>query len=211
MLHDKDIREPLFFYLEDKFGKVRIFEEKNMGDSRADVVMVGADYIMGIEIKSDADSYARLDRQVKDYDLYFDYNYVVVGSTHAVGVKSHVPEHWGIISVELIDDKLDIYNVRNASLNPNCDIYKKIRFLWRPELAHIQELCGLYAYKAKSKDYVRDYLIKSVDTARLNMLISDELFERDYTTIGQDIKAYRQAQNPGKRVKKKRGSHRRRV
>jgi hypothetical protein len=211
MLHDKDIREPLFFYLEDKFGKVRIFEEKNMGDSRADVVMVGADYIMGIEIKSDADSYARLDRQVKDYDLYFDYNYVVVGSTHAAGVKSHVPEHWGIISVELIDDKLDIYNVRNASLNPNCDIHKKIRFLWRPELAHIQELCGLYAYKTKSKDYVRDYLIESVDAAKLNMLISEELFERDYTTIGQDIKAYRQAQNPRKRVKKKRVSHRRRV
>jgi hypothetical protein len=166
---------------------------------------------MGIEIKSDADSYARLDRQVKDYDLYFDYNYVVVGSTHATGVRNHVPEYWGIISVELIGDRVDIYNVRNASLNPQCDIHRKIRFLWRPELAHIQQLCGLYAYKTKSKDYVRNYLIDSVDEARLNMMISDELFERDYTTIGQEIKEYRQERNPKKKIRKKKLSRRRRV
>ena len=40
MLYDKDIREPLFYYLEERFGKSRILEELNMGRSRADVVMV---------------------------------------------------------------------------------------------------------------------------------------------------------------------------
>ena len=39
-LHDKDIREPLFEFLEEVYGKVRILEEKTMGKSRADVVMV---------------------------------------------------------------------------------------------------------------------------------------------------------------------------
>ena len=64
MLKDKDIREPLFFFLEEKYGKVRILEEKNIGRSRADVVMVTDGAIFGIEIKSDADTYARLSRQV---------------------------------------------------------------------------------------------------------------------------------------------------
>ena len=40
MLKDKDIREPLFDFLEEQYGKVRIIEEKAMGKSRADVVMV---------------------------------------------------------------------------------------------------------------------------------------------------------------------------
>lgn len=31
---DKDIREPLFEYLEEKYGKIRIIEEKMMGRSR---------------------------------------------------------------------------------------------------------------------------------------------------------------------------------
>lgn len=40
MLYDADIREPLFEFLEETYGKIRIFEEKIMGRSRADVVMV---------------------------------------------------------------------------------------------------------------------------------------------------------------------------
>ena len=62
MLLDKDIREPLFEFLEERYGKVRILEEKTVGNSRADVVMVIPDKIVGIEIKSDADTYTRLER-----------------------------------------------------------------------------------------------------------------------------------------------------
>ena len=40
MLKDKDIREPLFDFLEDRHSKIRIIEEKTMGKSRADVIMV---------------------------------------------------------------------------------------------------------------------------------------------------------------------------
>ena len=36
MLLDKDIREPLFEYLEEQHDKVRILEEKTMGRSRAE-------------------------------------------------------------------------------------------------------------------------------------------------------------------------------
>ena len=39
-LHDKDIREPLFDFLEETYGRVRMVEEKMMGKSRADAVMV---------------------------------------------------------------------------------------------------------------------------------------------------------------------------
>ena len=59
-LYDKDIREPLFFFLEETYGKVRFFEEKIIGKSRADIMMVTEGALIGIEIKSDADTYARL-------------------------------------------------------------------------------------------------------------------------------------------------------
>ena len=85
MLYDKDIREPLAFYLEEIYGKNRILEEQVMGQSRADLVMVVHDALYGIEIKSDADSYARLDRQVKDYNLYYDYDLAVVGTRNGGG------------------------------------------------------------------------------------------------------------------------------
>ena len=40
MLYDKDIRETLFEFLDDMYGKNRILEEKRIRKSRADVVMV---------------------------------------------------------------------------------------------------------------------------------------------------------------------------
>ena len=60
MLKDKDIREPLFDFLEEQYRKTRIIEEKTMGKSRADVVMVLEEELVGIEIKSDEDFHARL-------------------------------------------------------------------------------------------------------------------------------------------------------
>ncbi len=198
MLYDKDIREPLFDYLEERYGKIRIIEEKQMGRSRADIVMVLPDEIAGIEIKSDADTYARLERQVKDYDRFFDRNYVVVGSTHAMHVGEHVPEYWGIISVEWLDERVDFYMIREAAQNPRVEMKWKIRILWRPELAHIQEICRMAKYGGKSKDFVRDKIVERVPEEILNGLISDELFERDYTEIGGRIEEFR-----GRRRKKR--------
>ena len=108
MLYDKDIREPLFEFLEERYGKTRFLEEQVMGQSRADVVMVLPEALCGIEIKSDADTYARLERQVYDYNLYYDYNIVVVGTSHAAHIEEHVPEWWGIITVESEEDRTDV-------------------------------------------------------------------------------------------------------
>ncbi len=131
MLHDRDIREPLFDFLEERLGKIRIIEEKTMGRSRADIVMVLPEALAGIEIKSDADTYARLGRQVEDYDRYFDFNYVVVGSTHGAHIREHVPQHWGVISVEEPADgkgALDFYVIREAVRNPYMEPDKKYGF-----------------------------------------------------------------------------------
>lgn len=44
--------------------------------------------------------------------------------------------------------------LREALENPKKKMIHKIRLLWRPELAHIQEINGMPAYKQKSKDFV---------------------------------------------------------
>lgn len=204
LLHDRDIREPLFAFLEESLGKVRIFEEKRMGKSRADIVMVTPDALYGIEIKSDADSYARLQRQVADYDLYFDRNYVVVGTTHAYHIEEHVPEHWGIITVELQGSRLDFYILRAAATNPYMDRKKKLSILWRPELAHLQELNAMPKYAEKSKAFVIDRLIQCVPEETLAPQLCEELFERDYSRILEVINEYRIAHGQKKRRNQKR-------
>lgn len=206
MLYDKDIREPLFDFLEASYGKIRFLEEQPMGQSRADIVMVVPGALCGIEIKSDADTYARLGKQIEDYDRYYDYNLVVVGTSHAAHIEEHVPDWWGIITVEQEDGKADFYFLRRPAPNPKMDWSCKIEILWRPELAHIQELNRMCAYKQKSKRFVADKIVETVDKELLSGQVSEELFERDYTKIWETIQTYRRqnGQKPRRRRRRRR-------
>ena len=62
--------------------------------------MITEQSLVGIEIKSDADTYVRLATQVKDYDKYYDCNFAVVGSSgrklticsiYDKGIKLYLP------------------------------------------------------------------------------------------------------------------------
>ena len=189
--HDRDIREPLFDYLESVYGKIRILEEKRTGRARADVVMVTEHALCGIEIKSDNDSYTRLAGQVKNYDLYYDYNIVVAGSSHGIHIQEHVPSWWGIITVEDVDGALDFYYLRKPQPNPKVKPKRKISILWRPELANIQRKNALPAYRRKSKQYVQAVLLDRVPEDLLWEQVCEELFQRDYTTIEEQLADYR--------------------
>ena len=172
-----------------------------MGLSRADIVMVIEGSVVGIEIKSDADTYARLSRQVRDYDKYYDRNYVVVGSTHALHVGEHIPEYWGIVSVEEMDGGIDFYKVRDAKINPKLKLDYKLELMWRPELVQIQKHFNMPKYNDKSKRFVIKAIAdrtklpeehkNHIPIGELNYQISELLFERDYSTIGQKIQEYR--------------------
>ena len=193
-LYDKDIRGPLFDFLENTFGKIRILEEKIIGRTRADVVMITPDLLYGIEIKSDADTYARLEKQVKNYNRYYDRNIVVVGTSHAAHISEHVPEWWGIITVEPDENgDVDFYLLRQARDNPKVKDDYKITILWRPELAHLLEKNKLPKYKEKSKQFVQEKLLEKVSGDILWKQAYEQLFERDYNTISQEIENFRKS------------------
>lgn len=191
VLLDKDIREPLFDWLEEQYARIRILEEKQIGRSRADVVAVTEQGLIGIEIKSDADTYARLKRQVRDYDRFYDFNMVVAGTSHAAHIHEHVPDYWGIITVEPENGRTDFYQVRAPEQNPKVKTASKLSLLWRPELAAIQDRCGLPKYREKSKEFVQKKLLEKLSEDVLQSEIIHALFERDYTLIEAEIRNYR--------------------
>ena len=210
ILYDKDIRENLFEYLEDLYGEIRILEELVMGASRADVLMVSAGMITGLEIKSDADSYQRLETQVRDYDRYCDRSIIVAGSSHAEHVSEHVPAHWGIITVETEGGAPDFYMLRKPALNPADVTRAQLSLLWRIELKHIQDKNGLPKYKDRSRRFVSDRIYEKIPHDILKYQIAAELFDRDYTLVGAETAEFRRSEtdkkldtvtDPGERVR----------
>ena len=185
-LYDADIREPLFEYLEERFGKTRMFEEKIIGRSRADVIMLTEKEIIGLEIKSDADSYERLKRQVRYYNIFCDRNYVVVGKSHEKHVEKHVPKEWGILVVSVIGRDVVVTKQREAADNPKMKKASQITMLWRPELQRILEKNSLPKYKQKSKKFVQEKLLERMEWEELKLQMCEEMFERDYTLWGEE-------------------------
>ena len=185
----------IFDFFDEKFGKVRIIEEKQIAKSRADVMLVLEEKLIGVEIKSDADTYARLARQVKDYNKFFDYNYVVVGSSHSKHIEEHVPEYWGIIEAISKEESVEFNVLREPEINKRAQrtykMKRKLSILWRPELSHIQEINGMPKYKQRSKDFVITKIMEKVPWDLLHRQISEELFQRDYNTISEAIKEWR--------------------
>ena len=190
MLHDKDLREPLFDYLEANYGKIRIIEEKVIGKTRADVVMITEDSFYGIEITSDADTYSRLERQVKDYNRIFDYNLVAVVASHAKHVSEHIPDYWGILVFELEDERITVTLQREPQYNPKREKEVKFRnqicFLWKSEMAHILANNQLPKYSNFGRQKTAVKLMEKMPHDKLKRQVCEELFERDYTIFKEE-------------------------
>ncbi len=191
-MYDADIREPLFDYLDEIYIKNRIFEEKIMGRSRADLVMIVEQGFIGLEIKSDADTYERLKTQTRDYDKFCDFNYIVAGQSHKKHVAEHVPDWWGILIVSEENGKILIHLEREAQKNLKCRLEQQIQWLWRTELNSILEKNSLPKYTGKSKKFVQDKLLEKINPQILKGQMVEELFERDYTMIEKTIRQYRE-------------------
>jgi hypothetical protein len=179
-MNDSDMREALVRYLEESVDKIRVIDELVIGDSRADIVTV-TDHLTGYEIKSDADTYVRLRRQIGDYDAFFEENWLVVGKKHLSDATSHIPTHWGIVCVSGFDDKQFVEEVRAPVRNSKFSMINQLSLLWRDELLRVLNMCGLNKYAAKRKTYLAKVLASRAPEAKLRQLICDELFERDWT------------------------------
>ena len=128
-MNAKKIKDILISYIKATTGEVRIYQEKNIGSSICDVMAV-TDRLIGYEIKSDLDNYARLQAQVKAYTTFFDENYLVVGERHIHSAAEKIPDCWGILCVT----ENDVALVRKATTNNAVSRRAQLSILWKLEL-----------------------------------------------------------------------------
>ena len=177
-MKDKEIRKILIAYLQAQKNEMRIYQEKSIGSSICDLMVV-TDRLTGYEIKSDSDDYKRLAEQARTYTRFFDRNYVVVGRSHAGSVTSKVPDEWGIICVERDNVTVE----REAKDNKAVSRRSQLSVLWKLELKNILLKNGMPLYVQKEKGYISDRIADAVDNDILRKQIAYELLHRDYSVF----------------------------
>ena len=173
---DKEMRSILIEYLTINNKEFRIFQEKSIGSSVCDLMLV-TDRLSGFEIKSDSDNFERIEHQVSAYEQFFDENTLVVGGSHLQVAQKKVPESWGILCIE----RNNVLKVRAAAKNKKVSVHHKLSFLWRMELKNLLVENNLPAFTYKTKEFIIDRIVDSVLEERLAGQIVHELLTRDYS------------------------------
>ncbi|MCL2061935.1 MAG: sce7726 family protein [Firmicutes bacterium] len=180
MLNESCIREALAEWLmSNPNHKIRVFDELQIGECIADIISV-TDCITGYEIKSDRDTYTRLNGQIKMYDKFCNFCYLVIGAKHIKSAGSKIPEHWGLILISKKENKLSIELLRKAQENKFAKLSNQLSLLWGNELSNITKRFQL-SKQSMSKTQMKQKLLKSLIPNKLLLHICDQLFERDYT------------------------------
>ena len=192
-MNDISIRKILVEYLKIKHKKHRIYQEKHIGSSICDVMLV-TDRLIGFEIKSDEDNYTRLGSQIKSYEQYFDENYIVIGKGHKNSISSHVPPDWGIMLVT--ED--NITELRPSEKNKKVSRLSQLSLLWEIELKNILVRNNMSICALKSKSFIQKEINSSVDHKILGKQIAEELLERDYSVYYPEPKP---ARNEDRKIK----------
>ncbi len=107
---------------------IAAFEIKANG-SRLDFLKINGNTI-SYEIKSEVDNLIKLQKQVSDYSLLFDYNYVVIGQNHLNSIKKLLPQNYGIFIVK--NDHL--FLIKKPIKNHNIDSNFQLNLFTKKEL-----------------------------------------------------------------------------
>ena len=180
-LNDKDIRKVIYDSFSKSGGEARILEEFPMGDSRADILLVTRTKLIGLEIKSDRDSFERLARQIRDYEKFFDTNYLVTGTYHVEEALRTVPKHWGIYEVyESSDGTYRMECVRGAGAALKDNTEEKLYLLWRNELMRIIKEYRLATGNLQRKDKMIGKIMRGLSQPVIQSEICGALLTREY-------------------------------
>ena len=126
--------------------------------------------LIGYEIKSDSDTYARLPKQIEGYNSVCRQIYMVVGESKSTSVFLHVPEFYGVIVARRKENGLvEFDTLREASNNPHWTTASLLGWLPSDNLKkfakEIPSILDIYGGKKTPINKLNKYaLVKIVDT-----------------------------------------------
>jgi len=110
----------------------QMLTEFRVGKNKADVVILNGSSTV-YEIKSEYDSFARLDRQLQSYLMAFEYINLITSPSQIEIIKNHLPENVGILSFTKKNTISTIRepksNLRNINLKFLFDSLRKEEYL----------------------------------------------------------------------------------
>ena len=177
---DKEIRKVVLDQLKKEHKDVYplIINEMgiNHGLARIDVATVGDSFMYGYEIKSDADTLARLPKQMQEFNAIFDRMNLVVGKKHLLDAMRVIPDWWGIIVATVDYGAVSLRVIRDPENNPVQDTVSIAKLLWRNEALNILKQKNRdNGVRSKPRKFIYHRLSEVLDIEELKGTVRDTL------------------------------------
>lgn len=152
--------------------------EMSVGGSRIDICRInGGSY--AYEIKTEYDSYDRLQGQMTDYLKYFEKVYVVIPKQNAKLVCDYIPRECGIITYRFSNNNHIIFDYYRKSIKHKCDIDLCLRNLSSQDLSLLLKLSGNQDKHDKQSKI--DYIIQNMANTKKEFLYKKVLKTKYYS------------------------------
>ncbi len=149
------------------------------GDAMIDVGAITASEIVGIEIKGDGDSPARLARQGWVYSRAATRMFLLPAPSLLKKVLKHIPPGWGLLEVK--DDKL-VRGHRDPAKLANAPA-ALLDILWKPELLRVGSAVGVACPSSRYVHSIAEAIAESAPLADIRAAVLSELLRRDWSTV----------------------------
>lgn len=182
-MHDRDVRAALHervLAVHRGDPDTIVLDELGLqwGAVRVDVAVVNGQ-IHGYEIKSDADTLARLPAQEAIYSRILDRATLVSGTCHIDQAVKIVPEWWELVAVEDAGAGVEFTTLRSGGVNPAIDPEALASLLWRDEaLAILEDVGAATGFRSKPRRALYRHLADILTVGDLSSRVRRALKQR---------------------------------
>lgn len=149
------------------------------GEARVDIAVING-RIHGFEIKSDADTLARLPAQIEAYNRVFDRITLVTGRKHVGSLTTLIPDWWGIkIASVGVRNAVHFSDLRATSQNPGIEAVSLAALLWRDEALAILTRRGTKGVKSKTRIQLASLLAQTLSLKELGFAVREAIKTRE--------------------------------
>lgn len=162
-------------------GPVLVVHELGLGrgSARADLVVIHAEAIIGVEIKSAADTLARLPTQAGWYGRVCDRCILAGDPGHVAAAAEMLPSWWGLADVEAPG----VREVRATGHNPDQDNVALTNLLWMPELKTAVAEAGQAGGTAGMERSDLASVVAAAAGPRTGAIVRGRLLERKWVDV----------------------------
>lgn len=171
------------------------------GSGYADIAVIDHAGFYGYELKSGADSLARLEIQRRYYGEIFDHATLVCDPKHMAKAEDLLPSWWGLILARTEGTRIVFDEWRVQRQNPAPDVRERVTLLWRAEaLALVDRFLTPHKLKYAPRSVLYTHLVQGLPNTLLSDHVRRALRERASTqpNQGRTIADWRKELEAGK-------------